>query len=116
MRGLARDFDARGATFTDSDGSAWVQIPGPENEPPVKVGVSMNTIAADGSDPQLAYRIISARVRSQLETSSKHRESLPAFTRDWRLFQELRISAAKEDKNRPLNSPEEAVSSGGMLP
>jgi hypothetical protein len=116
MRALARDFDARGTTFTDSDGSAWVQIPSPEDAAPIKVGVSVNTIAADGSDPQLAYRIISARVRSQLETSAKHRESLAAFALDWSLFQELRTSLAKYDKNRQGASPEESASSGTMLP
>jgi len=121
MRGLARDFDARGTTFTDRGGAAWVQIPGRENEPPIRVGVSLNTIAADGSDPQLAYRIMTARVRSQLETGAKYRESLSAFTRDWGLFQELRTLAArtlaiKEDKHLPVSPREDVTSTGGMLP
>jgi len=102
IRHLARDLDARGDSVSDANGATWIQIP--QNDSVIRVGVSVGNINAAGSDPQLAYRIMLARIESQLSDGPKRRESLSAFSDDWRLLEATRTLWLSEINNRPPSS------------
>jgi hypothetical protein len=99
LRRLARDLDSRGQSMSDLSGATWIQIP--QNDSLIRVGVSVANINAAGSDPQLAYRIMLARVQSQLYGAPKRRESLSAFAEDWRLLEATRSVWLSEIRDLP---------------
>ena len=85
---VVKKLGEHGRTSLDSGGSAWLEV----NEDNVsrQVGVLASNINAHGSDPELAYLIMLARVDEMLHRSAKNRELLPYFERDWALLQEAR--------------------------
>jgi hypothetical protein len=115
---LARDLEAHGETVSDTTGATWMQID--RNDSSRRVGLSAGNINAAGSDPQLAYRIMLARVRSQLNNAPKRRESLSAFAQDWSLLEASRTSwqSAMKDRVPSVKTPEETgeMTGGGRFP
>jgi hypothetical protein len=114
---LARDIEAHGETVSDPTGAIWMQID--RNDSSLRVGLSAVNINAAGSDPQLAYRIMLARVQSQLN-NPKRRDSLSAFAQDWSLLEASRASwlSAMKDRVPSIKTPEETgqVTGGGLFP
>jgi hypothetical protein len=114
---LARDLEAHGETVSDPTGATWMQID--RNDSSRRVGLSAGNINAAGSDPQLAYRIMLARVQSQLNNPNR-RESLPAFAQDWSLLEASRASwlSAMKDPVPSVKTPEETEEAlgGGLFP
>jgi hypothetical protein len=107
IRRLARDLDAHGQSMSDPSGSTWIQIP--QNDSSIRVGVSIANINTAGSDPQLAYRIMLARVESQLYEAPKRRESLSAFADDWRLLEAARSVWLTEIRDLPPTAKTDEV-------
>ena len=88
LRKLVKDIGGRGEISLDPGGSAWLEIT--EDGIPRRVGVAASNITAPGSDPELAYLIMLSRVDEMMHRSSKNRELLPYFQRDWELMIEAR--------------------------
>jgi hypothetical protein len=74
--------------FLDPSGAAWPEAV--DDGIVRRVGISASNINAGGSDPEMAYVIMLARAEEMLHRSSKNRESLQQFHRDWRLLLEAR--------------------------
>jgi hypothetical protein len=85
---LVKELGGRGQTILDANGTAWLEITG--DGVVRRVGVAASNITAPGSDPELAYLIMLARVDEMLHRSVKNRELLPYFERDWALLMEAR--------------------------
>jgi hypothetical protein len=85
LRQLFRDYDAHGRTFIDGDGAAWLDLP--DGGIVRRAGVSASNIDAPGSDPQLAFLIMLARIDRILHSPSKNRELMPQFEADWELLE-----------------------------
>ena len=85
---LVKELGGRGQASLDRGGAAWLEVA--EGGLVRRVGVAASNINARGSDPELAYLIMLARVDEMLHRSSKDRELLPYFQRDWQLLLESR--------------------------
>jgi len=55
----------------------------PDQEVPVRVGLSASNIFAPDSDPQFAYQIILARMENELNSPKHSRETAVEFRQDW---------------------------------
>ncbi|HKD82578.1 MAG TPA: hypothetical protein VKH81_23005 [Candidatus Angelobacter sp.] len=85
---LVKELGSRGETSLDPDGAAWLEST--EDGIQRRVGIAASNINAPGSDPELAYLIMLARVNEMMHRSAKDRELLPYFQRDWELLLETR--------------------------
>jgi hypothetical protein len=65
----------------DERGALWMAMP--DQEAPVRVGLSASNIFAPDSDPQCAYQIILARMESELNSPKHSRETAVEFRQDW---------------------------------
>ena len=88
LRRLFRELDARGTFAVDEGGAVWLELP--DGIFIRHVGISASNIDAPGSDPQLAFLIMLARVDRILHSPSKNRELLPQFQQDWELLARTR--------------------------
>ncbi len=88
LRKVVKELGKSGQTSLDASGAAWLEVI--DHDTLRRVGVAASNINAPDSDPELAYRIMLARVDEMLRRSSKNRELLPYFERDWQLMLESR--------------------------
>ena len=65
----------------DERGALWMAMP--DQEAPVRVGLSASNIFAPDSDLQFAYQIILARMESELNSPKHSRETAVEFRQDW---------------------------------
>jgi hypothetical protein len=70
-----------GSISVDASGALWKVLP--EQETPVRVGLSASNILAPNSDMQFAYQIILARMESELNSPRHSRETAVEFRQDW---------------------------------
>lgn len=85
---LVKELGGLGETTLDAGGAPWLELT--EDGSRRRVGVVASNINSPGSDPELAYQIMLARVDEMLHRSGKNRELLPYFERDWQLLLEAR--------------------------
>lgn len=90
----------------DEDGRSWLHtsVAGQMRT----VGVSVSTVDNDSSDPKLAFNFMLSRIRSQLQSAPRNRESMPQFQRDWQLMlatrRELEHSEVAQQEANPTRS------------
>src|SRR5262249_28970 len=75
LRGMFRRLQEQGSAFVDKDGAVWLDLP--EGERSRRVGVSASNIGAHGSDVNLAYTILLARLEHIVNNPVKDRERMP---------------------------------------
>ncbi len=80
--------DQSGKAYADSRGRLWLEVT--VGGKPEKVGVSMDTILAPDSDPQLAFALLLARVDQVLRSPRHRRESMMEFKEDWAMLESAR--------------------------
>jgi hypothetical protein len=56
------------------------------------VGLTRDTILAAGSDRQIAYKLILAKVNATLNYSLKNRQPLAEFKADWEILNQLQTT------------------------
>jgi len=88
LRKLVKELGKSGQTSLDSGGALWLEVS--HDGILRRVGVAASNVNARGSDPELAYLIMLSRMDAMLSRSSKDRELLPRFERDWQLMLESR--------------------------
>lgn len=89
--------DESGTPITDHDGALWMEFSDGGNL--TQVGLSANNVFSAGSDPELAYQLVLARIGRVL-TSPKHsRESIVDFKSDWDLLQRVPSYSAVSAEN-----------------
>lgn len=88
-----RYLDESGKPFADSQGALWMEIP--EGNRVSKVGMSANNIFAQGSDPQLAFALLLARVNQVLQSPKHSRETMVEFKGDWALLEYARVRSSE---------------------
>jgi hypothetical protein len=80
-----KHLDEAGRPSADSKGALWMEIHR-EGESS-KVGLSVNNIFAQGSDPHLAFELLLARIDHVLKNPKHSRETMLEFKEDWALLQ-----------------------------
>jgi hypothetical protein len=77
--------DESGKPFADGKGGLWMEVS--KGDMVSRVGVSVNNIFAQGSDPQLALALLLARVDQVLKSPKHSRETMVEFKEDWALLE-----------------------------
>jgi hypothetical protein len=96
----------------DARGDLWMALP--EQETPVRVGLSAGNILASDSDMEFAYQIILARMESELNNPKHSRETAVEFRQDWARAQDTRskrqmFAAAEQTLTGVMSDPSHAA-------
>jgi hypothetical protein len=59
-----------------------------------RIGLSANNVLSSGTDADLAYQVVLARVGHVLKSPKHSRESMVEFRKDWKLLESIRASRA----------------------
>jgi len=89
-RRLSRFFqrlDEAGTPVTDREGGLWMGFS--DGDELSRVGLSANNVFSSGSDPELAYQLVLARIGRVLSSPKHSRESMVEFKSDWDLLQHV---------------------------
>jgi len=81
-----KELDRAGTPTVDEDGSIWMELRGEDGAR--KVGIGANNILSTGSNRDVAYEIILARVTRALKSPSHSREMISEFQDDWGLLRQ----------------------------
>lgn len=66
------------------------------------LGLTRNNILGNQSNPQLAYKLMLAKVCASLKAKGKNRESLELFEADWKLL--MQLSARSAETFQPMSA------------
>jgi hypothetical protein len=80
-----KHFDDTGRPFVDDQGMLWMETT--ENGRTAKVGLSASNILAGDSEPEMARKLLLARVDRVLKSPKHSRETMPEFVQDWTALQ-----------------------------
>jgi hypothetical protein len=75
-----------GTPVADHNGALWMEISDGEVS---QVGLSASNILSPGSDPELAYELMLARIGRVLKSPKHSRESMVEFRKDWDMLQSV---------------------------
>ncbi|MGH9538423.1 MAG: hypothetical protein ACRD3H_10880, partial [Terriglobales bacterium] len=78
---------AAGIPVADRNGALWMEIS--DDGEVSQVGLSASNIFSHGSDPELAYELVLARIGRVLKSPKHSRENMVEFKRDWELLQSV---------------------------
>ncbi len=102
-----------GTPVADANGALWMEFP--DGDDSTRVGLSANNIFSAGSDPELAYQLVLARVDRVLKSPKHSRESMAEFKHDWKLLQSVQVYSARKDANAGTVPAVGAQQDGDML-
>jgi hypothetical protein len=84
-----KEIDGDGIPVIAQNGSLWMDVQRP-GQRITKVGLSPDSVAAPGSNPELAYQILLAHADQVLKSPAHSRETVPQFRETWDLLQQVR--------------------------
>jgi hypothetical protein len=90
-----KSLDKAGTPFVDHDGAAWIELS--EHGEKRIVGVSAANLLAPRSDPQLANKLVLARIRHVLKSPKHSRETFLEFKQDWERMQRASRAARPQE-------------------
>jgi hypothetical protein len=88
LKSVFKSLDQQGRPVRDEDGRMWLEIH--KDGEVVRVGMNVETIVSEESDPALAYRVMLARVEQALKSPARARPATSEFSKDWALLQQAR--------------------------
>ena len=92
LKKFFRRLDEVGTPVADRNGALWMEFS--DGDESSRIGLSANNVLSSGTDADLAYQLVLARIGHVL-TSPKHsRESMVEFRKDWQLLESARASRA----------------------
>jgi hypothetical protein len=83
-----KHLEKAGKPYTDGKGAVWMEVS--EGDKTSKVGVSVDTVFAQGSDRRLAFALLLARVHQVLKSPKHRRETMVEFKEDWARLEHAR--------------------------
>jgi hypothetical protein len=83
-----KNVDESGTSVARENGNLWMVLE--DQGKPFRLGLTADTILGGGSDPQLAYQVILARINSVLKSPSHSRETMVEFRESWSLLRQAR--------------------------
>jgi len=75
-----------GTPVADPNGALWMEISEGEVS---QVGLSASNVLSPGSDPEVAYELMLARIGRVLKSPKHSRESMVEFRKDWDMLQSV---------------------------
>jgi len=105
--------DQNGAPAPDPDGALWMEFS--DGDGSSRVGLSASNIFSSSSDPEVAHRLLLARIGRVLKSPKHSRESMAEFKSDWNLLQSVPWYSAKYSANSGANRSPVGARDGGDL-
>jgi hypothetical protein len=84
--------DEAGTAVADRNGALWMEFS--DGDESSKIGLSANNVFGSGTDTELAYQLLLARVGQVLKSPKHSRENMVEFRKDWNLLQSVRSDRA----------------------
>lgn len=106
-----RNLDRRSQALIDENGAVWLDVT--DRGVVRRAGISLSNVNAPGSDQQLAFVILLARVDHILRGRRKARELMPQFRADWELLEATRARLDWPDYNSKDEIKVAAGAAGG---
>jgi len=92
LKKFFRRLDEAGTPVADRDGALWMEFA--DGDESSRIGLSANNVFSSGTDADLAYQLVLARVGHVLKSPKHSRESMVEFRKDWSLLQSVRSNRA----------------------
>ena len=112
MKKFFHRLDEAGTPVADRNGALWMEFS--DGDESSRIGLSANNVFSSGTDTELAYQLILARVGHVLKSPKHSRESMVEFKKDWNLLQSVRAdrASAVAKASAPMGSRSDGVLSG----
>jgi hypothetical protein len=88
LKKFFRRLDEAGTPVADHNGALWMEFS--ERGESSRVGLSASNLFSSGTDSELAYDLLLARIGHVLKSPKHSRENMAEFKRDWTLLQSVR--------------------------
>jgi hypothetical protein len=92
LKKFFHQLDEAGTPVADRNGALWMEFS--DGDETTRVGLSANNVLSSGTDADLAYQLVLARVGHVLNSPKHSRESMVEFRKDWKLLESARASRA----------------------
>ena len=92
LKKFFRKLDEAGTAVADRNGALWMEFS--DGDESSRIGLSANNVFSSGTDSDLAYQLVLARVAHVLKSPKHSRESMVEFKKDWNLLQSVRSNRA----------------------
>jgi hypothetical protein len=90
LKKFFRRLDESGTPVADRNGALWMEFS--DGDESSRIGLSANNVFSSGTDADLAYQLVLARVGHVLKSPKHSRESMVEFRKDWNLLQSVRAN------------------------
>ena len=112
LKKFFRRLDDAGTPVADRNGALWMEFE--DGDESSRIGLSANNVFSSGTDAEVAYQLVLARVGHVLKSPKHSRESMVEFKKDWNLLQSVRsnLASAVAKAATPTAGPDGSVLSG----
>ena len=112
LKKFFRRLDDAGTPVADRNGALWMEFE--DGDESSRIGLSANNVFSSGTDAEVAYQLVLARVGHVLKSPKHSRESMVEFKKDWNLLQSVRSNRASAVAKAatPTAGPDGSVLSG----
>jgi hypothetical protein len=92
LKKFFRRLDDAGTPVADRNGALWMEFS--DGDESSRIGLSANNVLSSGTDADLAYQVVLARIGHVLKSPKHSRESMVEFRNDWNLLESVRANRA----------------------
>jgi hypothetical protein len=92
LKQFFRRLDDAGIPVADHNGALWMEFS--DGDELSRIGLSVNNVLSSGTDTDLGYQLVLARVGHVLKSPKHSRESMVEFRKDWKLLESVRANRA----------------------
>jgi hypothetical protein len=92
LKQFFRRLDEAGTPVADRNGALWMEFS--DGDEWSRIGLSASNVLSSGTDADLAYQVVLARIGQVLKSPKHSRESMVDFRNDWKLLESVRASRA----------------------
>jgi hypothetical protein len=92
LKTFFRRLDDAGTPVADRNGVLWMEFS--DGDESSRIGLSASNVLSSGTDADLAYQVVLARVGHVLKSPKHSRESMVEFKKDWQLLESVRANRA----------------------
>ena len=102
LKKFFRRLDEAGTPVADRNGALWMEFS--DGDESSRIGLSANNVFSSGTDTDLAYQLVLARVGHVLKSPKHSRESMVEFKKDWNLLQSVRVRS-RQRSGKGVDAP-----------
>jgi hypothetical protein len=92
LKKFFRRLDDAGTPVADPNGALWMEFS--DGDESSRIGLSASNVFSPGTDADLAYQVVLARIGHVLKSPKHSRESMVEFKKDWKLLESDRARRA----------------------